>query len=508
MSPGQKQGFGHHGAAAFANPGHSQLHVPNSRLETQTPTPSEVSTIHSARNVHTPISMVSGHGSDRNIQTPISSVDRNFLEPHPPNKGWNPYSTLPLVGSCKDSDSMSVSEKSVSERPHPSWHTNGVVPSSATTRYQTSSSGTNSLSPHNLPMDTSPTGSTNLGSNFTTSPRHSAHIHSRAQKRAHSLSPIGDGCDFTKLIRASPTSLVGVNNMVSSAQQMSQQNISNYGHFGHLVARNSRNSNGSPYSGSANSGSRGFHLKTEHECEVSDMQYYFQDIVSNQVVMPQNEIPMLEQKAFADIQQFGAPQFNLPRENMVQMPGTNGNVSGFSSSIHNINQNLNTLSMNENMRPPPSYDQAMGQQLPQGQHYGAIHTQPLAQNNLNNINNINNLNNLNNNVNTMSNLNEGEYPEDDLDENGREQHICRWYECNSQFKDKNELVRHIEQAHVDQRKGEDFTCYWAACQRRYKPFNARYKLLIHMRVHSGEKPNKCTVSSTSFLVFFKFSHCS
>uniref|UniRef100_A0A3B4XE98 GLIS family zinc finger 3 n=1 Tax=Seriola lalandi dorsalis TaxID=1841481 RepID=A0A3B4XE98_SERLL len=71
-------------------------------------------------------------------------------------------------------------------------------------------------------------------------------------------------------------------------------------------------------------------------------------------------------------------------------------------------------------------------------------------------------------------------------------HCCRWLDCSAVYDQKEELVRHIEKLHVDQRKAEDFTCYWVGCPRNFKPFNARYKLLIHMRVHSGEKPNKCT----------------
>lgn len=82
------------------------------------------------------------------------------------------------------------------------------------------------------------------------------------------------------------------------------------------------------------------------------------------------------------------------------------------------------------------------------------------------------------------------------DEDGNEEvpRVCRWVDCNAVFQDRASLSRHIERAHVDQRKGDDYTCFWSACQRKYRAFNARYKLLIHMRVHSGEKPNKCTVS--------------
>ncbi|XP_031756819.1 zinc finger protein GLIS1 [Xenopus tropicalis] len=76
-----------------------------------------------------------------------------------------------------------------------------------------------------------------------------------------------------------------------------------------------------------------------------------------------------------------------------------------------------------------------------------------------------------------------------VSQDGRQ--FCRWIDCSALYDKQEELVRHIEKMHIDQRTGEDFTCFWAGCARRYKPFNARYKLLIHMRVHSGEKPNKC-----------------
>lgn len=76
---------------------------------------------------------------------------------------------------------------------------------------------------------------------------------------------------------------------------------------------------------------------------------------------------------------------------------------------------------------------------------------------------------------------------------------CEWSGCGLVFSEQDDLVRHIEKVHIDQRKADDsFVCFWENCVRKQKPFNARYKLVIHMRVHSGERPNRCTVSQTFF----------
>ena len=69
-------------------------------------------------------------------------------------------------------------------------------------------------------------------------------------------------------------------------------------------------------------------------------------------------------------------------------------------------------------------------------------------------------------------------------------HICLWEGCGMTCDQLEDLVQHIKNVHI--KKGK--SCLWHSCIHRQKPFCDRYNLWIHIRIHSGEKPNKCTVS--------------
>lgn len=66
-------------------------------------------------------------------------------------------------------------------------------------------------------------------------------------------------------------------------------------------------------------------------------------------------------------------------------------------------------------------------------------------------------------------------------DNGGYPLICCWEKCNLSFESQIDFVAHIEKKHVCIRKGDEYTCLWTECPRKFMPFNARYKLLIHMR---------------------------
>ncbi|XP_025414445.1 zinc finger protein GLIS2 homolog isoform X3 [Sipha flava] len=71
-----------------------------------------------------------------------------------------------------------------------------------------------------------------------------------------------------------------------------------------------------------------------------------------------------------------------------------------------------------------------------------------------------------------------------------------WENCDL-YMNKTELSKHVISHIVPESQGL-FYCKWENCTRGNRAFNAKYKILVHIRTHTNDRPHQCYICGKRF----------